>query len=1060
MSLPSFSVKNSVLVNVIMILIVAMGTFSLLTLPRELFPQIRLNRVIVSVTYPGASPEEVEKLITKPIEDEIKDVDKIDLYLSTSTEGQAQISVVFQQITEDEFRRLYQDLRQEVDKVDLPDEAEDPLFFSLESSTWLPMATMAVSGPLPEKRLKEIAEELQDEIEGIRGVDDVALAGDREREVWVEVDPYRLYRHNLTLEQVAVALSRQNVSLPSGDLALGDYEYMVRTLEEFESLEDIADVVIKEDEVGNHVRLGDVAQVRDTFEEALTISRLNGEPSISINVYKAPSGNTLELVEQFRQIAQEKMLTLPPGVKVSVVGDNSARIQSAIERLVSNGLFGGLLVLVLLLGFLGWRNALLVFWGIPITFLLTFVFIELYGESLNESSLFALVLVLGMVVDDAIVVVENISRYLNRGLSPLAAAKKGAEEVMWPVISSSLTTVAAFLPLMLLPGTVGEFMRVIPVVVCMALAASLFESLVILPSHVADLGRTDPHRHHSALNRTIRRTAAAYRRMMSPLLRRRWIFLPIIVLLLASTALVIPLVGVDLYEDDELPTIFIRVWMPEGSRIETTDQVVRQFEEIAMQLPDEELRNVVTQIGVLDSDTARLTGKDVAQVLVNLHERNERPRPIAEIVDQLRARSAGIVGYRRLEIKAPATGPPVGNPVEVKVKGRYFEDLQVIAGRLKDYLNTLSGVHSVQDDFERGKNEVRVSIDESRTHTLGIDARDVARQIKYAFDGIPATIYRDGDEELDVVVKFKPEFRSQIQDLDNLRIPTPSGGLVPFDSVASFSIERGWADVQRFEGERAITVSADVDPAVTSAVAVNNRLKEHFVDIGKEYPGYRLDFRGEFQEFQETFNDVTRLFLIGLILMYLILAAQFHSYLQPLLIMFAIPFAFAGAMFCLLVNDYRFSINIMFGMVALSGVAVNDSIVLIAFINDARARGASRFRAVLTGAKRRLRPILLTTVTTIFGLLPMALGVGGRSVTWVPLAATIVWGLGLATFLILLVMPPLYIALDDVRRLFSGGRRPAFRGRRRSRRLRPPRERREPSPESGEAAGPVLTYKT
>ncbi len=1022
MSIPGFSVRNSVLVNVVMILVIALGAFSLLTMPRELFPQIRLNRVMIGIGYAGASPEDIEKLIIKPVEDEIKDVDDIDFYLSTSTEGRARLNVVFEQISEDDFRRAYQDLRQEVDKVDLPEEADDPFFFSLESSTWLPMATLAVSGDLPETRLKEIAEQLQDEIEGTAGVDDVVLAGVREREVWVEVDPHRLYKHNLTLEQVAQSLRRQNVSLPSGNIEVGNFEYLLRSVEEFSSLDEISQVVVREDRVGNHVRLGDIARLRDTFEEATSLSRLNGKPSVSLNVYKAPAGNTLEMVDSFRQMALERMASLPPGVRIDVVGDTSPRIRDALSRLSSNAAFGGFLVLILLLLFLGWRNALLVFWGIPITFLLSFFFIESYGESLNQSTLFALVLVLGMIVDDAIVVVENISRYLNRGFRPFEAAVKGAEEVMWPVISSSLTTIAAFLPLMLLPGTVGQFMKVIPIAVAMALAASLFEALFILPSHVSDLGRTDPHRHHTRLNRAIRRVAAWYRRLMGPVLRYRWIYLPVALIAILASLVVIPMVGVDLYEDDEFSVIFVRIWMPEGSRIEATDAVARQFEQAAQQLPSHEVRNVVAQIGLLETDSDRLTGKDVGQVVINLVEQNERQRDIPQILEELRQLTGHITGYRTLELATANTGPPVGRPVEVKVKGRYFKQLREISGRLKSFLNSIEGVHSVQDDYQQGKNEIRVEIDESRAHLVGIDASDIARQVKYAFDGIPATVFRDGDEELDVVVKFSKDYRNSIQDIRQLRIPSADGQLIPFSSVAGFHIERGWADISRFDGDRAITVSADVDSSKTNAVAVTQQLQDEFRNLAQEFPGYRLDFRGEFKEFEETFDNVTRLFLVGLILMYLILAAQFRSYLQPMLVMFAIPFAFAGAMFCLLANGYQFSINVMFGMVALSGVAVNDSIVLIAFINNARDRGASLYRAVLAGGKRRLRPIFLTTVTTVFGLLPMAMGVGGKSVTWVPLAATIVWGLGAATLLILMVMPPLYVALEDVRRLLRRSR--------------------------------------
>ncbi|MFQ5740528.1 MAG: efflux RND transporter permease subunit [Acidobacteriota bacterium] len=1016
MSIPRFSVRNSVLVNMVMILVTAMGVYSLITLPRELLPQIRLNRVVIRVVYPGASPEEVEKLITKPIEDEIKSVDHIDLFLSRSIEGQCRLIVVFKSIDEDEFRRVYQDLRQEVEKVDLPEEAEKPFFLSLESSTWAPMASVIISGDLPESRMKELAEELQDEIEGMSGVDAVSLSGLRERQVWVEVDPQKLYRLNLTLEQVSRSLRRQNLSLPSGNIHIGSFEYLVRSMEEFSTLDDIRDVVIIEDRVGNHVRIRDVATVRDTYEEVRTLARFNGKPSVSLNVYKAPEGNSLELVETFRRLAEEKERALPPNVDIAVTGDNSVRITNSIQRLVNSGLLGGTLVLLLLLVFLGWRNALLVCWGIPITFLLTFAFVDAYGESLNESSLFALVLVLGMIVDDAIVVVENIARYLNRGMKPRLAAVKGTEEVMWPVFSSSLTTIAAFLPLMLLPGTIGEFMKVIPICVSFALLASLFEAQVILPSHVAELGIPDAHRHQSPINRGIRFVASHYRRLLGGILRWRWAFLPVVFVLLASSLLVIPHVGVDLYEDDEFSVVFVRVWMPEGSRIAATDAVVRQFEKAALSLPAEEVRNVVTQIGRLDTESDRIHGKNVGQVILNLVEPKDRRRSLQEIITDLKSRTAQVTGYQKVEMAEVHTGPPLGKPVEVKVKGKQLDVLREIAGKVEAHLASLPGVHSVQDDLKEGKNEIQIEVDKNRAHLVGLDTTDIVRQVKHAFDGMTATKFHDGAEEVDVVVKYQPQARQSIQDIKNLKIPSASGGLVPFDTVAHMSVRRGWAEIDRFDGDRAITVSAEVDEEITSPVAVTRALQDQFTAIGQQYPGYRLDFRGEFKEFEDAFNNVVRLFLIGIILMYLILGAQFRSYSQPILIIFAVPFAFAGSMLCLLVNNYKFSINVMFGLVALAGVSVNDSIVLIDFINRARERGASLYRAILLASKRRLRPIFLTTATTVFGLLPMAMGVGGKSVTWMPLAGTIVWGLGVATFLILMVMPPLYAALDDVRR--------------------------------------------
>lgn len=1018
MSLPSFSVRNSVLVNLVMILIIAMGTYALITLPRELMPQIRLNRVVIAVSWPGASPEDVETLITKPLEDEVENLDHLDMYVSTSQEGRSRLNVIFDSINEDEFRRVYQDLRQAVDRVQLPEDADDPFFLSLESSTWMPMATVALSGDLTEARLKELAEELEEEIERLPGVDSVTVSGLREREVWVEIDPHKLYSQSLTLEQIAASIRRQNIELPSGNIEIGPNEYMLRSIDDFKSAADIGEVVVKEDRVGNHIRLKDIALIRDTYEEPASISRFNGVKSVSLDVYKKPEGNTLALTDRFRQLILEKKQVLPEGVTIAITNDFSPRIVSGIERLVSNGVVGGFFVMLILLSFLGWRNALFVFWGIPITFLLTFVFIDLYGESINESTLFALVLVLGMVVDDAIVVIENVARYLSRGYGPKEAAIKGSNEVMWPVLTSSLTTIAAFLPLMLLPGVIGEFMKVIPICVSFALVASLFESLMILPSHVADLGATSLERHHGRVNRSVRAVSARYRRMMGPLLRWRWVFLPLVLMVLLSSFLVIPYVGVDLYADDPFPFFLVRIWMPEGTSIYATDEVTRQIEKEALTLPTEDVKAVVAQVGRLDTESDRIFSKDVAMIRIDVKPDGDRRRSIDQIIGELEEKCSDVTGFREIQYAKLNTGPPVGKPVEIKIKGQYFDDLEKIADRLKSFLAEVPGVHTIQDDLQRGKNEIRIKINQSKAHLVGLDESDISRQIKYAFEGMPATVYREGDEEIDVVVKFQADARNSIQDIYNLKIPTARGGLVPFRNVASFNVERGWARINRFDGERAVTVSAEVSEGQASAVEVTRMLKDHYATFAGEFPGYRLDFRGEFQEFEEAFENVGQLFLVGLILIYLILGGQFRSYLQPLLILSAIPFSFAGAMLYLIVNGYPFTIMVMYGMVALAGVAINDSIVLIAFINDGRSRGASVLRAVLSGAKRRLRPIFLTTVTTMFGLLPMAIGIGGKSLVWGPLAGTIVWGLGIATLLILVVIPPLYVAAEDVRSLF------------------------------------------
>ncbi|RKY65832.1 MAG: hypothetical protein DRP97_08655 [Candidatus Latescibacterota bacterium] len=407
---------------------------------------------------------------------------------------------------------------------------------------------------------------------------------------------------------------------------------------------------------------------------------------------------------------------------------------------------------------------------------------------------------------------------------------------------------------------------------------------------------------------------------------------------------------------------------------------------------------------------------------MDLVEPKYRKRTSDEIIAELREKVQPISGISKLAFSKIATGPPTGKPVEVKVKGKYLDELQEVAELVKAQLRKMGGVTDVNDDFEPGKKEIRIHVDEDKAALLGLDVFQIAGTVRTAFEGTKATVFRDGDEEVDVVVRFRGDEREKLSDIERMRIASRSGGMIPFGNVASISIERGYSEIKRFEGDRAITVSADIDESVTSAAEVNRKLEERFTGIEERYPGYRLDFRGEMMEFKDAFSSLGRLFVVGILLMYLILGTQFRSWVQPLIIMFTLPFAFIGAMIGLLIGRDPFSITTLFGIVALAGVVVNDSIVLIDFINKARARSVAKWKAIVSGGRLRLRPIILTSVTTILGLLPMAIGLGGKSETWGPLANTIVWGLAAATFLTLFVIPCLYAIVDDVGRKLHVGR--------------------------------------
>jgi multidrug efflux pump len=1008
-----FSVRNPLLVNLAMVTIMLVGAYAFVVIPREGSPDINFNWAFVTVPYPGAAPEEVEQLVTVPLEDAIDGVDKISMVTSTSDENLAFISVKFEQnLSEDEFDKRFLDLRQAVDTVRLPDGAEDADVRELNTQDWWPVISVVVSGDASERELKRIAEELDELIRLDPDVSQVTIAGKRDREIWVEVDPDRVEGVGLSVPQVAQAITMRNMNVPGGVVEASRTEFLLRTMGQFGSVDDIGRVIVRAGPGGEAVRVSDVATVSDRFEDHELISRLDGEPSITLNIAKKAGASTLDVVKSTRAVVTEyRGDRLPGGARLALVNDQSIFINDIMGRLQMSAALGIVLVLISLWLFLGWRAALVVVIGMPVTFATTSIFIRFTGGSLDGNALFGLVLVLGMVVDHAIVMVENCVRHLDMGKEKARAVVDGIGEVFQPVVASTATTIAAFLPLMLMPGIMGAFLRIIPIVVTLALVASNIEAFLILPAHVVEWARPTGLRRELAWFRAIR---LSYARTLAWVLRRRYWVVGAFLIVAVSSAGLVPLVGVDMFTGDELSYFFVRVWMPQGTKLSETDDYLRQIEALAMDLPPGELEAVMTAAGMIAADDGTITGTHVGQIVVDVVEQRHRQRDMEEILAELRLRCQWLAGHERIEFAKVEEGPPTGKAVEVKVKGKRFDELQALVAELTAELEAMPGVYDVGDNFSRGKEEIRVRVDEERARMHGLDVAQVAGQVRAAVDGVVATTYRDGDDEVDILVKLRGADGASVQQLEALTVGSLDGPTVPLREVATLEVARGYSAILRFEGARAITLSADVDSNVTTAVKVNQALKDRFAALSGRYPGYSLDYRGEFAEFQEAFGGLARLFVVGVFIIFLLLTAQFKSLTQPLIILFTVPFAFFGAVIGLIVIKAPFSLMTLYGIVALAGIVVNDSIVLIDFINRRRRVGVSRWRAIMKGGSLRLRPVILTSVTTVMGLMPMALGIGGTSQTWRPLANTIVWGLSMATFLTLFIIPALYAISDDV----------------------------------------------
>ncbi len=1021
-------IENTVLTNMLALIVLIMGALAFMRMPREAYPNISFNWVYIFALYPGATPEEIERKVVREIEEAIEGIEGISTITSLATENAGQVSLRFETMSRDDYKRRLQDVQREIDSIRdrLPGGVEEIDYFDLDTSTFEPLVHISLSGDYPEGQLKRWVDDLREEILDVDGISDASLIGTRDRQVFVDVDAAALRATGLPLSAVVDALRAHNLDLPAGNYPIGDIEFMVKTKGEVDSAAEIEEVILRPSATGGHLRIRDVAAVRAGFEDAITHSRVDGKPAFALFVTRRASANTLDLLDRVRKVSEGFEERLPGDVEVRLSGDSTLGIRDILSTLYRNAGFGLILVIITLLLFLESRNALFAAIGIAVSFMGTFLFLDLAGETLNGNSLFGLVLVLGMIVDDAIVIIENVFRHVQQGASPRRAVVSGMSEVAMPVVSSSATTIAGFLPLMLLPGIIGEFLKVVPLVVSVALAVSLFEALIVLPAHVADWGRRVASDDRPPLgSRLLDRVRPAYTRALAISFDHRIIVGAFATILPMLSILVIgmKLADADLFAGEERGQFFIQVWAPEGTTLEAMDRKMRRFEKIVLDsVPPEERNAVLTTAGLVRTETDWIWSSAVGEVFVDLIPRKERTRTTSEIADAIRAEIASVSGLQAVKIWEVTDGPPAGSPIEFKIKGPYLDDLEVLAARFQQELSALPGVVDVDHNLKPGKQVLEIRLRPDVAGMVALDNAGLATFVRTALDGETATSYLDGDEKIDVVVRFDEKFRRDVTDILSLLVPTRLGGDVPLRDIADVRVAEGLSAVPRFDGERAVTISGNLAEGGMSGGDVSRWVENRFEELSSSFPGYRIDFGGEMKEFEEALSGIGRLGLLGLLLIYMILGAQFRSFVQPLIILYTIPIGLAGAALSLTVSGNALTITTLYGFVALAGVVVNDSLVLIEFINMAREKGMALRDAVLDAGRTRLRPICLTTLTTVFGLMPMMLGIGGHSPVWGPLARTIVWGLIVATGLTLVVIPCLYSLVDDVARKLHVGR--------------------------------------
>ncbi|HHT81138.1 MAG TPA: efflux RND transporter permease subunit [Spirochaetales bacterium] len=1020
-SIGKFSVTKPVLVNVLMITILLLGALSLVRLPQEQFAEVPFFWVNVIVPFPGVGAEDLESSVTIPVENAFQGMDKLKKISSTTSEGLSVVRVEFDDgISKQEFKALYQDAQTRFSQVALPDGTLTPIVDDFSSADFLPVIEVVISGNLPYDELREQALALRNKILKVKDVSDVEVLGLPDRQILINLDNSRLTSLGLTVNEVVRAISDQNRVVPSGTLSTDSREYLLRTLGSIREISDFESVIVRRSATSEGVvRINDVAEVIDGFDPDSTLARFNGSPSVNLRVTKVVKGSSVSVVEGVTEIVEEARRKNNGGAKLTLFNDSTVQIASSLSVLSSNALMGLALLILILWLFVGLRNALITALGIPVTFALTFLVLDLLGETINTNTLFGLVLVLGLIVDHAIVIIENSYRLQSNGMLRHDAAIAGANQVIWPVVAATATTVAAFLPLMLLPGTIGKFLRVIPLTVTIALIVSTAEALFFLPSHFAEWGpREGSKRKQKEPGVWFETVQGGYTKLLAKLYRFKGLLL---LLALVVTLGVFSLVGMlkqDLFSAEDYSYFTIEIITPRGTSLDATNRIVSQYEKILLdKVGNGEILSISTKIGTLGGGESNST---MAQITVDLAEMDEgRKRSINDVLSEVQNETYYISGAEQVFFRKAQNGPPTADPLSFRFSGDEYKQLIDSSNAIINLLNSVEGVNNVESDFIAGSPELRIRIDQDRASALGVNVQSVGSFIRARFDGIPAGSFFEKNEQIDIVVRFARADSKRFENLEQLLLPTEDGRLVPLSSVATIELDNSLGTIRRVEGKREITLTANAIDDV-DLKQVNKQVKEVWQqNLAGLYPDVSFAVGGEFDDFNTLLFDILRVFVLGIFLMYLILGTQFNSYSQPLLILVSVPFAFIGVVLYLFVSGTPLSTTVIYSGVALAGIAVNDAIVLISFINELRAEGKSVKDAIGEAANTRLRPIILTSLTTIVGLLPTAIGIGGYSVVWSPMASTIIFGLVFSTTTSLFIIPMLYGTIYDKKRRAS-----------------------------------------
>ena len=1010
---------NRVTPNLLMVLFLLGGLYYALNIKKEVFPEFEMDIISITVAYSGSSPEEVEQGIILVVEEAVQSIEGIEEISSTASEGSGRVNA---ELMDDADRqKVLQEIKQEIDRITtFPDDAEEPVV-SL-SSRKREVLQLSFYGDESDLVLRELGEQVRDRLLGQEGISQVSIVGSQDFEIQVEISQEQLRTHGLNLNSVANRINNASVEIPGGEVKTDSGEILLRVKDRRDWAAEFSRIPIITTDDGTIVYLEDIAQVTEGFEESDQQVRFNGKPVIALDVYRVADETPISVSSAVRSAMVEIEQDLPPGIEWSISRDMSEVYQQRLELLLKNAAIGLALVLLLLGLFLEFKLAFWVTMGIPISFMGSLLLLPGFDVSINMVSMFAFIVALGMVVDDAIITGENIYEYRQKNMGRVEAAIKGARDVAVPITFSILTNIAAFLPILFVPGVMGKIWKVIPLVVITVFVVSWIESLFILPAHLAHSTNRQKNRLLSFLRNQQQRVSNGLNSFInsiySPILhwfmhfRYLTIAIGIGVLLITAGYVFSGRIGVILMPRVESDYSVVTATLPYGSPMAKVEDVRDKLASSLDRVIEQTAENTLV------TDVFTHIDNNQVEIRAFLVDPDERPISTTEMTRLWRRQTGNIPGLQSLRFEFDRGGPGRGKSLSVELAHRDIETLDQASAALALKLSEFSQVKDVDDGFNPGKEQLDFSIT-PEGESLGLTAADIANQVRSSYQGVSALKQQRGRNEVTVRVRLPEEQRNSEYDIETMLIQTPNGAYVPLSHVAEFERGRAYSVIKRRDGRRTVTVSVDVEPIGETGIVKTALNKQILPELAKAYPGLSYSYQGRQADMQDSMSALAYGLLAALGIIYFLLAIPFRSYVQPLIVMAAIPFGMVGAVLGHLIMGYNLSVMSMMGVVALSGVLVNDSLVLMDFANKQMAKGLSVYEAIHSAGKRRFRPILLTTLTTFGGLAPMIFETSRQARFMIPMALSLGFGIIFATVIILVLIPCLVMIVDDITALLK-----------------------------------------